>query len=305
MEKINSREILVGCLCALGCETLFGLSYIFTKQATNHASSFALLGWRFFVAILVMTALIKLKVIKIDLKNKSIKPLVIVAILNPVIYFVGETVGISQTTASESGAFLACIPVFSLVASNYILGHKPSKIQLIGILTTLVGVLTTVFAVGLNASFSISGYIMLTFAVISYALYTVFVEKAGEYNGAEITYIMLLFGAVIYMVLAFAEAFMSNSVSNLLRLPINNIDFLVAILYQGIGCSVLAFFLSNVAISKIGVNKTASFIGIATVVSIIAGVILLGEEFNKIQVIGAIMILLGVYVANMKFKASK
>ena len=34
----------------------------------------------------------------------------------------------------------------------------------------------------------------------------------------------------------------------------------------------LAFFLSNVAIFKIGVNRTSSFIGVATVVSIIAGV---------------------------------
>lgn len=37
-----------GCLCALGCETLFGLSYVFTKWEVGQAGALALLGWRFF-----------------------------------------------------------------------------------------------------------------------------------------------------------------------------------------------------------------------------------------------------------------
>lgn len=56
--------------------------------------------------------------------------------------------------------------------------------------------------------------------------------------------------------------------------------FGMAVLYQGVGCSVLAFFLSNVAIARIGVNRTASFIGVSTVVSIAAGALLLGERFT-------------------------
>lgn len=78
---------------------------------------------------------------------------------------------------------------------------------------------------------------------------------------------------------------------------------MIAILYQGIGCSVIAFFLSNIAISKIGVNRTASFIGISTVVSIVAGALILKENFSVYQLIGAIVIIMGVYVANANIKA--
>ena len=55
--------------------------------------------------------------------------------------FIGETMGISLTTASESGAILACIPVVSLVAFTFILCEKPTKKQVIGILVTLIGVI--------------------------------------------------------------------------------------------------------------------------------------------------------------------
>lgn len=189
---MKSKNNLIGCLCALGCETLFGFSYLFTKNATASASAFALMGWRFLIAIIVMGICAAAGLIKIELKGKSLKPLLIVALLSPVIYFNGETFGISMTTASESGAFLACIPVASVVASTLILRKKPTKQQTIGILVTLSGVLVTVFAVGSSTSFSAVGYVMLTIAVIAYALYSVFVEKASDYTGAEITFVMLV-----------------------------------------------------------------------------------------------------------------
>ena len=69
-------------------------------------------------------------------------------------------------------------------------------------------------------------------------------------------------------------------------------------LYQGVGCSVAAFFLSNAAIAKIGVNKTSSFIGVSTIVSILVGALVLGEPLSLGQMAGAAVIVAGVYTAN-------
>ena len=76
--------------------------------------------------------------------------------------------------------------------------------------------------------------------------------------------------------------------------------FLAAVLYQGIGCSVFAFFLSNAAIAKIGVNRTSSFIGVSTTVSILTGVIVLKEAVSVFQLLGAAVIIAGVYTANSR-----
>lgn len=107
MRKDN---LIIGSLCAIGCEVLYGMSYIFTKQATTNASALSLLGWRFLLAFLAMSLLVGVGILKVDLKGKSLKPLLLVSLFSPVIYFIGETIGISHTTASESGVFLACIP---------------------------------------------------------------------------------------------------------------------------------------------------------------------------------------------------
>mgnify|MGYP001640015566 CR=1 FL=1 len=167
-------------------------------------------------------------------------------------------------------------------------------------MATLIGVIFTVLTVEISESLSVFGYCFLLMAVISYALYSTFVEKTNEYTDIEITYIMLILGATVFTSFVIIEAIVAKNITNLIFLPFKNSSFLIAIFYQGVGCSVLAFFLYNVAIAKIGVNRTSSFVGVSTVVSIIAGVLLLAEKFSTYQVIGVIIIITGVYVANAK-----
>ena len=301
VEK-NSRKIAIGCLCAVGCEVLYGLSYVFTKQATETASALSLLGWRFLVAFSAMSILVALGLVKVSFKGKGLKPLLLVALFSPVLYFIGETFGIGNTTASESGVFIACIPVASLVASTVVLGKKPTRLQVAGILVTLAGVLVTVLAVGAASSLSAVGYAFLAMAVVSYALYTVSVERAAAFTEIEITYAMLMAGAVVFPVLAICEAAAAGDVGALVMLPFGNPGFLTAILYLGLCCCVVAFFLANVAIAKLGVNRAVSFTGVATVASVLAGALFLGEQVTLYQGIGAVMIIVGVIIANMTAK---
>ena len=295
---MKDNRVLTGSLCALGCEVLYGLSYLFTKQTAETASPLALLGWRFVVALAAMSLCVALGFIPVRLKGRQLGPLLRVALFCPCLYFIGETVGIRETTVTESGVFLACVPALSLLASTVILKKKPTKRQIIGILVTFLGVMTTVVAVGFSSSLSPVGYAALMLAVAAYALYSVFVDLAADYTGAEITYVMLCSGAAFYGLLALGEAAAHGALSELLTLPARSGTFLAAVLYQGIGCSVAAFFLSNAAIAKIGVNKTSSFIGVSTIVSILAGALALGEPLSVGQIVGAAVIVAGVYTAN-------
>ena len=281
------------------------MSYVFTKQATQEASELSLLGWRFAFSYIAMNILLVLGIIKIDIKAKSLKPILLISLFCPVIYFVGETTGINYTTASESGVFLACIPVASLTASSFLLKKKPTGLQITGILITLAGVLVTVLAVRTSPSFSVAGYFFLFLAVISYAAYSVHVDKAASYTGMEITYMMITAGALVFNILAFGEALIRGNVSRLISLPFMDTGFLITVIYQGIGCSILAFFLSNVAIARIGVNRTSSFVGISTVVSLVTGRVFLHERLSLLQIIGAVVIILGVYTANADKKGIK
>ena len=297
----SRRNLLLGYLCAFGCEVVFGLSYSFSKSATETASPLALLGWRFAVASAVMGALAAAGAVRVSLRGKPILPLLRVALLSPVLYFLFETFGVVRTTASETGVIVACIPVVALVVSAIALREKPSGRQMSGILVTFAGVLASVLAAGATASFSPSGYALLGGAVLSYAFYFAAVSRASRWNGAELTLAMLLAGAVVFVPLAAAEAVLSGGAGGaaaLLRLPARDAGFRNSILFLALGPSILGFFMSNVAVARIGVNRTATFIGIATATAIVAGRVFLHETFTSAQVVAAAVIVFGVCIAN-------
>ena len=117
------NKIILGCLAAATCEILFGLSFIFTKSITAQVSDLALISWRFVTAFLFINLYFLISRRRININGRNLKPLTRIAILNPIIYFICETIGIRMTTASESGAFLACIPVVALIMSSLIRCH--------------------------------------------------------------------------------------------------------------------------------------------------------------------------------------
>ena len=297
-KELSKKALFTGCLCAAGAEILHGMSYAFTKQSTNAAGIFFILGWRFLIAAIVMTMCIAAGLIKVHYKGKPLKPLLRVILLCPCVYFLGETLGISRTTSTECGIFVASIPVISLILSAALLKNRPARIQVAGIVTTLVGMVTCVTAVGMTSSLSVPGYIFLTVAVLSYSLYFIYVEKASCYTSMELAYAMQVSGALLFTVLALLEALHDGNVGTLVALPFRDRAFLVAVLYLGIGCSVFAFWLSNAAIEKLGVNRAASFIGVATLVSVLTGTLMLHEMLTPVQIVGAVLIVLGVYMAN-------
>ncbi len=89
-----------GILYVLLGNTIFGLSFLFSKQALAVAPLMVVLMWRFVLAFVCMTALRAAGVIHMNFSGKPLKKLIPVVIAQPVIYFVVEAIGISRTSSS-------------------------------------------------------------------------------------------------------------------------------------------------------------------------------------------------------------
>jgi drug/metabolite transporter (DMT)-like permease len=297
--SMKKEKIALGVVSAIACEVLFGFSYLFTKRITDAVSPMTLLSWRFVAAFLIFNLCALTGIVKLDLKGKPLSYLVLIAVFQPVLYFIGETVGIKLTTASESGAVIACIPIAAMLFSAWILKEPPTKLQVAGVGVTAAGILLIVLTRGFEATFNLVGYLMLLLAVVAYSLYSVFAQKAAQFTSVEKTYAMIGFGAIAFTLIAVVEHARAGTLNEFISLPFTSRDFLIAVLYLSIGCSVFAFLLYNIAVATIGTNRAASFVGIFTVVSVAAGVFILKERYTTYQVIGTALVLGGVYLANM------
>lgn len=79
-----------------------------------------------------------------------------------------------------------------------------------------------------------------------------------------------------------------------------NYQLLLAILYLGLGASVICFFIWNIAISRLGAGRTALFGNLIPVFSSIGAAILLHEEFTWVHVTSMALVFTGIILANWR-----
>lgn len=296
MEK---RLRILPYFTALITSFIFGLSFLFSKKAMTVASPFMLLSFRFLAAFVVMTILILLKVIKVSYKNKPIKWLVVLAFVEPVIYFVFETYGIQRTASSVGGLMISLIPIAVAILAAYFLNEIPTSKQIAFIVTSVSGVILIVVMSGSdNQGTSVLGVLLLLGAVLSAAFFNIISRKISRYySPMEITYFMMAVGAISFNSISLADHMVRGKLLQYFA-PLSSTTFISSILYLGILSSIVAYFLINYSLSKLEASKTSVFSNISTIVSIAAGIIFLNESFEVYHIIGSALILIGVWGTN-------
>lgn len=299
--KNNLFAYLAGATSAF----IFGLSFLFTKNALDFVNPFYFIAYRFVVAFISINLLLILKVIKIRFTKKTIKELLPLSIIQPLVYFSFETTGLSRSTSSEGGIIIATIPIFVTILSVLILKEKVNSSQLISIATAMAGILTITLARGFEAGRSLLGPSLLLVATLSAGFYNIMSRKASRnYEPWEITYHMMFTGATGFSLLAIIVALVKKDSSGLI-MGITNSRVLGSALYLGVLSSMGAFFLINYALSKIEATRSSVFAYFSTVVAILAGVIFRKESLSSWDILGSALILFGIWGTNAFQKMSK
>lgn len=276
---------------------VFGFSFLFTKEGLELITPFHLLAFRFSLAFICLSILRFIGIININLKGKNLKKLFLLAIFQPGIYFICETTGMLYTTSSEAGMMIALIPVAVTILGAIFLNEKPGFLQTVFVVLSVAGVFVIILNRGVSpAAANSTGLILLGGAVIAAGVYNIISRQLSlEFSPVEITYVMMGFGALFFNIIAlYQKNFQISSYFMMLQ----NRNVLISVIYLGIFSSVVAFFMMNYTLSKITAAESAVFANLTTVVSIAAGVILRNEPFFKFQVIGAVLIIIGVWGTN-------
>ena len=278
---------------------IFGLSFLFSKVILDMTVPSVLLAFRFSLAFLVLNLIVIFGKGKIEfsLKGKPLKNILLLAIFQPVIYFFAESYGIAYTSSAFAGTIIAVIPIAGIVCDILIMHVKVSKKQMLCSIGSVVGVAITTLGMESTKS-SALGILMLFIAVLAAAMFYVFSQKAGEhYNALERTYVMFAIGSVTYVIAALVQC--AGHYDTMIIPAVMSAEFWGGMIYLSVFSSVAAFMALNFGSSYIPVSQASIFANLTTVISIVAGVVVLHEAFTLPQVIGAAIILVSVYIASV------
>lgn len=282
-------------LMAITGYSIFGFSFLFSKIAMNVAEPFVLLAVRFTVAVAFMSLLRIFKLVQCDLHGKDIRPLILLGLIEPVAYFLCESYGIKLTSSSFAGIIIALIPIAGIALGRIILNEHPGLYRVCYSLLSVLGVMVLTLGNDVGG-FQWLGFILLLGAVFTGAMFSIQSRRvADRFTAFERTYVMFCVGMVFFDVLALIRV---GGDMQLWITPLTDLSFWISIIYLACISSVGAFMLLNKALDVLDVTHALAFSNLSTVISVLAGIVLLHEHFTLIQAVGIVMVIFGVYKVN-------
>jgi drug/metabolite transporter (DMT)-like permease len=281
--------------------SIFGLTFMFTKILLLDISPVGIIAYRFTLAIGTMELLRRFRLIQVGFKNKPWSAVLLVAIFQPVLYFLFETTGIQFVSSSEAGMMIALIPIVVAVLSPLFGRERPNLVQVGCIGLSVSGVLfINIMKSNLGEDVSLVGIGLIFMAVVSAALFNMFSRRARDsFQPAEITYVMMLTGAVVFNSIYVVQLVLDQNIAGYVTLIQGST--VLPLLYLGIVASVGGFFLVNTSLSKLPAHVSSVYANVATIVAVIAGAVFLSESILWFHWVGAAMIVTGVY-GNNRFR---
>ena len=296
----QSRKTGPAMLAAAIGNGIFGFSFMFSRMALDAASPFVMLMYRFVTAFVLINGValwsrVKKKEgwLRFRIPWKKSASLLLLGLMQPVIYFLCESFGISLTNATVSGVIIALIPIVALGCGALFLKEKPSLAQVFFSLLCIAGVILMTLQQSGGGNVQPLGIVLLVGAVVTGAAYNMMSRSISKrFSALERTYVMMLVGAAVFSALAVFE---TRGNGQALAAPLQNGTFMLSMIYLSLFSSILAFLCLNYAATLLPVSKTTAFCNITTVLSVFAGAVFLGDAVSVVSVIAAAVIILGVF----------
>ena len=287
-------------LSGVAWSTIFGLSFLVTKNGLSAFSPFELLFLRFLLATFLMSMLARLRFIRLSYRGKPLGVLALLCLFQPLLYFACETLGLRETASSTGGLILGALPALVALLGALMLKEGLVPRQVAGLCLSLAGVALIVLvgteASGRSQADSLRGVLFLVGALLSAGFYNVYSKRASTwFSPVETTFAMMATGALVFGLVALVERFVNGGPGIFSRATPSAF---LSVAYLGILSSVLAFFLVNLTLAKLKASQSAVFGTLTTLVALAAGALLKGEALGPLRLVGSALIILGVWATN-------
>ena len=286
-------------VAALAYALIIGFSFLLIKVSLTVASAIDILAFRFTAAFLFALSMNMFKKDKPKITRKDVLKILPIAIFYPTCFFLFQVIGLMYISTSEAGILQATIPIFTFVLATWIVHEKSSLLGKISIFLSVGGVIYIFIMNGINVeSYNLTGIVLILLSTLSIAFYNVFARSlTRKYPLFTLTFFMTGTGCIIFNIVAICYHLINGTLNSFL-FPLLSGKFIVSILYLGILSSFLTSFLSNYALNNMEASKMSVFNNIAILVTIAVGIIFLNEAIYYYHVIGAIVIIAGVFGTN-------
>jgi len=277
---------------------LFGTAAIFIRFLQN-LDAFSIAFWRLIIACLILAIILIVlgKSFNSNLVRKNLKELLILSIFLA-LHFIFFISAVKDTTILNATVLVNTTPIFSIFVSSFLFHLKPSRLAIVGLTISFVGVCVIAYAetiiVDINAypenfSPSLKGDLEAVLAALVEAFYLNYGRKIRK----QMAILPTMFP--MYMLTATIVGVLGISATNkILTLP-TEAEIILPLVGLGILPTAAAHTLYFSSLLNLKSFETATMALLEPMGATVLGIIFFQEIPAPMFVFGAVLILLGIF----------
>ena len=287
-ETEGRRAVVFAELSLLLTAFFFGTNFVAVKYAVGSVPPLLFAAVRFTVAGLLLWLVLRVFEPESRLSRAEMLPMLGLGIVGITVTQSVFTVGVSLTTAANTALVYSTSPVWGMLLGSLIGLERPRLRGIVGVALALTGVGFIVYGgLGLGEANLVGDFLILG-AAVCWGSYTMLSLLERVSPLAVAAYPMLLGGLAIFPFALFDLDVDTGSLSGAVWF---------AALYSTVCSSAFGFAAWQKGVSRVGANRVLVYQYLVTLAGVSAGVIILGESFGYEKVLGAVILLVDVYLA--------
>ena len=204
-----------------------------------------------------------------------------------------------HTQVINASLFNTAIPAIIILLCFLFKIEKTNKYQITGLIISILGILSIITKLNLEIILSLNfnkGDLIMIGGVISWGLYSSFLKRK-KFNLPLLTLVHILcsFG-LIFIFPQFMYEVAQGKVIDL------NTDLFYILIFLALFPSIGSYYCWAGAVSIVGANRAGIFLSLIPLFSTIMAIWFYKEQFQFFHLIGAILIILGLFLSNKEIK---
>ncbi|MBR7088645.1 MAG: DMT family transporter [Mogibacterium sp.] len=283
----ENRRYLAGDMMMLAATMIFGAMTIFSKQILAELEVYNMVALRFLIAFAVCFVVFRKRYRSLDRETA-----VHAGILGTFLFvsYLCMVVGCKYTTASNAGFMMSLVAFFTPLIIFVQEKVRPDRNHVISIFITLIGV----GLMCLSGNFTLNkGDLVCIMSAFFYSFQMLYTERyAKQHDPIVLGTFQLIFVAVYGFIFAFL-------LEDSFHLPVSAAGW-GQLLYLALGCGALGFILQTSAEKLSSAGHTTLIYASQPVFVAVFSFLMLGEPIIFRQVIGIILVFIGVLITVQK-----
>lgn len=278
---------------------IWGTTFVSTKLLINSGlTPIDIFVCRFALAYALVWIISPKKLFANNLKDELL--LAALGVTGGSLYFLAENFALSYTNTSNVSLIVCTTPIFtSILLAITSKDERMNRWQIGGSLLAFAGMALVVLNGHFVLKLSPLGDGLALAAAWSWAFYSLIMKRmANRYSSKFINRKIFFYGLLTIVPVALVHGF--TLTCDMVSTP----KVLMNLIYLGVVASMVCYILWNVVLKNIGVVNASNYIYLNPVVTVITAAALINEKITVFAIIGMVMILGGLLMAEKRRRLS-